>query len=548
MTPRRGLGWGLAALVLALAVPSPAGAAGAAHEPRWWGAGAGDASVPYPYIAEPVDSWVYDVLDREIALGNVSGLAFESRPLPRSLIAARVAEALGAGRHSVGLERLAREFAWEGRMMGLDLGFEDTRPWITLGPPESMAKFNGLVTLGGAFEKNVAPSIDRRSVVGFRGNYWHAPGLSLNGEYLVTGLAHAREFGNTVGGGSDIQFTTPRFTFDWHARFWEVWGGRDGNRWGPGRSGGLLLGGGAPPFGQFGYKVNLGGFVTASAVHGWLSQAEGRYAAFHRVEMNLGRFRLGVGEGVRYHGTSPEPLYLLNLVPYAAVERLLTQGGTEGANRDSLFRSNYIADADLSWRVRPGTAIYGEIAVDDVKTSEPGPTRLAYQAGVLHTVNGSRELTLQAEYTRVYDYTYSVFYGQNFYHAGAPLGYPLGPDVADLEAWADLDWNLDWTFTLHGFHRRVGEGNDGRPWCPASQETDNPYPVDCATFDPGASGRAFRGVVERRTGLEAGARYAPRDNLRLSVSAGAVRVAGARHVAGRDETRPLATVEAAWRW
>lgn len=87
------------------------------EEPRWWGEDAGPASVPFPYIYEPTDSWVYQEVERQVAQGNLTGLYHHSRLLPRALIAARVAAALEQGRRSVGLSRLAREFAWEGRMV-----------------------------------------------------------------------------------------------------------------------------------------------------------------------------------------------------------------------------------------------------------------------------------------------------------------------------------------------------------------------------------------------------------------------------------------------
>ncbi len=520
----------------------------AGGEPRHWGAEARSATVPYPFVAEPVGSWVYDEIDRQIAAGNLDGLTFTSRPLPRALIAARVAEALAAGKRSIGLSRLARELAWEGRRMGLRYDYEDTRPWITLGPQDALVTFNGLVTLGGAFAEGSRPEIGRRSLVGFRGHFWNPPGVSLNGEFVVTEVEDARRFGDPVFGDTDIQLWTPRFAFDWHGKSWEVWGGRESNRWGPGRSGGLLLGGGAQPFGQVGYRAHLGTFITGTAIHGWLSQAEGRFVAFHRVEFNLGRgLRLGVGEGVRYDGGAPEPLYLVNIAPYAAVERLLTAEGAETADRDSLFRSNYMPAVDLHWTFAPGWAVYGELLVDDFKTSGEGPTRLAYQLGGTRVLEGRRRLTLQAEYTRVYNYTYSVFYGRDFYHAGQPLGYPLGPDLADLNAWADLDLDLAWTVTAHGFLTRRGEGNDGRPWCYLWQETDNPFGTDCQTLGD-ASGREMAGVIERRAGFEAGARYAPRDNLFLEGAAGLELLADEDHVEGADATHPTAWFRAAWRW
>jgi hypothetical protein len=551
-------------LVFAPALPgaaaAPADSTGAPDppvEPRWWGHDARDATVAFPSIAEPVESWVYEEVERQAALGNLTGLHVFSRPLPRSLIAARVAAALAEGKRSVGLDRLARELGWEGRMMGLRFGHDETRPWVTLGPLGSQAKFNGLITLGGDFEKDEEPVIGRRSVVGFRGNYWHPPGLSLNGEYLVSELENARRFGDPVFSDTDIQFHTPRYTFDWHGRFWEFWLGRDDNRWGPGRSGGLLVGGGSDPYTQFGYRVHLGTFVTASAVHGWLSQGERRFVAFHRVEIAPGKgWRFGIGEGVRYASTAPEPLYLVNLVPYAAVERLQTQDGEFDASltdslftarRDSLYRSNYMAAVDVSWSWARGWTGYGEILVDDVKPDQSGPTRMAYQLGLLRVIEGPRRLTLRLEGTRVYNYTYRVYYGRDFFHQDRSLGYPPGADLVDAHLWADLDLDLDWTLTGHLSGTWRGEGNGRGPWCYEYQEANNPYDTDCQTFGE-ASGRRLSGVIERRIGLTVGAVFAPRDNLRFEAAAGVARIENADHVQDEDATRPLASVRASWRW
>jgi hypothetical protein len=524
------------------AAPSPE------EEPRWFGADPGEGTVPYPYIAEPIDSWVNETVEREIALGNLRGIPAHIRPHPRALLAQRVAEAYARGRRSVGLERLARELAWEARFMGLDLPFRDTRPWLSFGPAASHVKFNGLIRAGGRFEEGEPPDLGTQSLVGFRGVYWGPGGLSLLGEFFVNEHEGAARFGNVVFQDSDIQYNPNRFVAKAHGRFWEVWFGREHARWGPGRSGGLLLGGTRTPFGQFGYTFHLGDFITATAVHAWLSAAEGRYAAYHRAEFNPGKgLRLGLAEGVRYDRSSPDPLYLVNLITYAAVERLNTLEGSPDADGQSLFRSNVLASADFYWRFAPGTAAYGELMVDDFN-DRVSPTRMAYQLGARQEFSGRRRLLLQAEYTRVYNYTYSVYYGRDFEHAGEPLGYPAGPDVADLNLWADLDLNLEWSVGVRAFHRRSGEGTLGSPWCPETLADLGEDTSHCQTVDNRASGREMAGVVETRTGFSAGPTFSPRDNLRLEIETGIVVFDDFEHVPGAETTRLTARAAAAWRW
>jgi hypothetical protein len=528
-------------------------------EPRWWASDADDATVPFPYINEPVQSWVYDEVQRQITQGNLSGIHHNSRPLSRALIAARVAQALAEGKTSVGLMRLAREMAWEGRMMGLEFSFEDTRSMISLGPPESHVKFNGLVSVGGRFEKGKEPDFADLAVLGFRGSYWHPTGFSISGDFLVTDVPNASAFGDPIFNDTDVQFNAPRYGISWHGRFFEAWFARENLQWGPGRRGGLLAGGGADPYAQLGYRVHLGTFLTASAVHGWLSQAERRFVAYHRVEMKLGkRIRWGLMEGVRYDATAPEPLYVINLVPYSAVERLLSADASDAAraSRDSLFRSNFILSTDLYWNASKRTAFYGEFMVDDIQRdqglfdpkAESGvPVRIGYQLGALYVTESVRRLTLQAEYTRIYNYTYSVFYGRDFFHRDEPLGYVLGPDVSDFNLWVDFDLDMDWMLQGRAFFIRTGEGNNAGPWCPEELETDNPFGTECQSFGS-ASGNKFAGIIERRTGFELGAVYAPRDNLRFEASGGLAFVDNLDHLDGEDQTRPIARLQAAWRW
>lgn len=548
-----------AVVVLLLVHAAAARAAGAgddslaAGQPRWWGASSGNATVPFPYIYEPIGSWVYDEVDREVAQGNLTGIAENSRPLPRSLIAARVAQAFRDGKHSVGLDRLARELAWEGRMMGLHFPYEDSRPMATVGPPSSFAKFNGRLAAGGTFVRDLRPDFEYQSLAALSGDYWHPSGLSMHGEYVVTQIPNASLYGDPVAKNTEIEYWTPRYTVAWHGGVFEVWAGRDNIRFGPGRSGGLLAGGGTRNYAQLGYRVHLGTFVTATAVHGWLSQPEGRYVAYHRVEMNLGKgFRLGLGEGVRYDGTAPNLLYLTNLVTYAAVERLDTADMNNLDNRDKLVRSNVLAAADLYWRWGPGRTVYGELLVDDVKSGGQAPARMGFQVGTSYIREGARRLSLQAEYTRVYNYTYAVYYGRDFFHRGfdrseQSLGYPLGADVGNLNLWADLDLDLNWTLTGRLRRTQIGEGNGAGAWCPQELETDNPFGTVCQSYGP-ISGSDFAGTVERTVQVTGGGAFSPRDNLRFELEAGVVFVHNLDHEEGRTASRPTLRTLASWRW
>jgi len=526
-------------------------------EPRWWAENPGEATVPFPYVYEPVGSWVYDEIQRQVTQGNLTGIHHNTRVLPRALIAARVARALSEGKRSLGLSRLAREFAWEGRMMGLELPYQDTRPMATLGSPESMGKFNGLLSVGGQFEKNEQPDFSNHSALGFRGTYWHPKGFSLSVDFIITQVENAARFGDPIFEDTDIQLNTPRFAATWHSRFFEVWFGRENLQWGPGRRGGLMVGGGSPPYVQLGYRLHLGTFIAATATHGWLSMAEHRFTASHRIELSLGKLRLGLGESVRYDANAPEPYYLINIIPYFAAERLLTADASEDADRNELFRSNFIVSTDLYWTITPGLAAYGEFMVDDIKrdnglfdtSTESGvPVRIGYQIGGTFVREGTHRVSLQAEYSRVYNYTYATWYGRDFYQQGQSMGYPLGADASDLNLWVDYDLNVNWGLRGRAFSVRIGEGNNAGPWCPGSFLEDDPFPeVECQTYGQ-ASGSEFAGVVAKRNGFELGAVFAPRDNLRFEATGGVAFMSNLAHVQGLDESRPIGRLLASWRW
>ena len=510
--------------------------------PRWLGKDAGQGTTPWPYVPEPVDSWVYQEIERQVVLGVLQDLPWTSRLLPRALIAQRVAEAWQAGFHTPGLRRLAREFAWESRFMGLGLPQHETFPMLSLGPETSHVKFNGLLELNGTVETATTPDWNP-SKAGVMATYWSPKSLSVYGEFSVSGVKNATRLGNRVVG--DFTFLAPRFGVTWHSSVMELWLSRENVRWAPGRSGGLLAGGGSITYPQLGFRIHIGSLLTASAHHGWLSQPEERYVAYHRVEANLGRFRAGLAEAVRYDRTAPDPMYMVNLVPYAIVERLnaLDTEGNVHAKRDSLYRSNYMLSMDLHYRVTDQIGIYGELLLDDLKTAEGLPQRLGYQVGASWvTQTEGRQLSLQAEFSRVLNYVYSTYYQRDFQHGGDPLGYPRGPDVRAVDFWGDIQWELDWAAEVRGFWVTKGEGAVGKTWCPEGITGDH-----CVAVGP-ASASDFMGIVETRTGFEAGPSWTPRDNLRVQVLGGLVHVDNLNHTQDAVETHATGRVAARWRW
>jgi hypothetical protein len=263
--------------------------------------------------------------------------------------------------------------------------------------------------------------------------------------------------------------------------------------------------------------------VTATALTGVLSRAEGRYLAAHRLELDPStRLSLGLSEAVRYRSQGIDPLYASGLLPYAIVERIQIRDASTDSVR-GLERANIMVASDAVYRPWPSLSLYGELLIDDFSTETSTlPDRFGYQLGLRsERPYGEQHARFVAEYTRVRNFTYSVDYGQNFIYRGRPLGYALGPDAENvwLESALDLsrDWQLRWTgdFTNHG------EGRLGVPW----SETQGP--VDNA---------GLSGVVEERREVWGDARWLPRDNVDLSAGAGFRRVRNESNVRGVTRT------------
>jgi hypothetical protein len=125
-------------------------------------------------------------------------------------------------------------------------------------------------------------------------------------------------------------------------------------------------------------------------------------------------------------------------VPYSFWEKLPRSspaGAVPGDTTGVAFsKNNVLWSGDLSWTPRAGLRLWGEILVDDISFSRDyKPDMVGYQAGLeTRRPVGARMLGASLEYTRVNNFTYSVWHGHDFAHEGFPLGFVQGPDVASL--------------------------------------------------------------------------------------------------------------------
>jgi hypothetical protein len=307
-------------------------------------------------------------------------------------------------------------------------------------------------------------------------------------------------------------------------------------RWGPGVTGGVGLSDGSQAYDfvefrtRFLRQLQLEWFVAS------LDPGAESYLAGHRIEVRPGAsLDLALSELARFDGVANAPLYLLPVIPYSLIERrLIKSSDLPDDSLEATFKNNVMWTADVTWRARPGTRLYGEVAVDDISfSSEKRPLSIAWQIGAHgRWRQGGGALSVRGEYSRVYRYTYSSYHHHDFAFHGLPTGYPLGPDAE--QTLGQLTWarNADWTFTLEGALARRGEAVLGDYHLPGS-----PVPS-----------MALSGVVEQDARVAASVDWSPAAGLTLGLTLGDARVRAADHAAGHDASGVYGATRCRLRW
>lgn len=308
-------------------------------------------------------------------------------------------------------------------------------------------------------------------------------------------------------------------------------------RWGTGAWGTLGLSDGAPAMDLAEFRVPVGRGVQMTWFVASLDPVSETYLAGHRLEMRPGEsVDFSLSELARFDGGSNAPAYLIPVIPYSLMEKRVIHGSSLPTDTlERLFKNNVMWQADVVWRWRPGVRLTGEIVVDDVSfSSEKRPRAIGWQLGVhARRVRGPNAWTLRGEYARVYQYTYSVFHGHDFAHAGMPTGFFLGPDV-DLFA-GRIEWTRgpEWRFGAEGSLARKGESELGDHFVIGSGRTNN---------------LVLTGVLDQDTRAAVTADWSPSPALGLGATAGFAQVQGLGHVPGRDESGPYGSTRLRVRW
>jgi len=245
--------------------------------------------------------------------------------------------------------------------------------------------------------------------------------------------------------------------------------GEELGRWGPGRSGGLILSGEASPFRWFGYSLTAGNasYVRLVAPLQEEGQRVERRLVGHRLEYRpcpwlvVAVSETAVGSGdlsaIMYWPFPGFPLYGLQKAAYQA-----------DSKQDSLINVQLGAD----FRVSVGRAeLWGEFLIDDAQATleekAKVPDMIAYLVGAgVSGLGPEGKLSVRGEYVRIANFVYSHRNPDSAYILdGKPLGHSLGPDADMFELAAEYALGPGGpTIEAAASVQRHGEGELAKPW------------------------------------------------------------------------------------
>jgi hypothetical protein len=318
----------------------------------------------------------------------------------------------------------------------------------------------------------------------------------------------ARRFADPIVPGNDFIVHTEDTYLAYTAED-GAWSGRFGRsrwHWGPGEEGSLVLSGSGPAITGFSLAAHFVAIhVDVIALNATLDQAAGEQLAAHRLEWQPhDALRLGVTEAARYRSENWQPLYLAGAIPYVLVQRFLVQDAPDSLGE---LRNNIMISFDASWRIADGTRVYGEFLIDDLHArTNNNPNKLAWQLGWegAGAIAGQR-VTWGGEFTRVWRYVYTSFFGREYSAQGMPIGFPTGPDARRVRLRGAWDPSADWQLFARTTLTDRGENRLGQPFRSGDTKPE-----------PGS----FEGVVERTREIEGGLRWWPAGGVDVSVAAG----------------------------
>jgi hypothetical protein len=187
--------------------------------------------------------------------------------------------------------------------------------------------------------------------------------------------------------------------------------------------------------------------------------------------------------------------------------------------------------ADIQLMPLRGLRTYGELLIDDISFSSAyKPLQVGFQIGghLTYPSVPLEALSFRAEYTRVFNYVYSVWYHHDYVYHDRALGYFLGPDSEDIFFRWSVDTSRSTGIWIDLERQRHGEGRLGSAW----DEGRLDRPDD--TYDKKSS-TEFQGIVETTYRFAATGRLWLSDYGTAFLSCGYFRKENTDNVLGRTE-------------
>lgn len=486
----------------------------------------------------PLDHPAYQDLDWLRTAGLVTDLNPSARPWSRVEIATAVlaASARSAPEHAPVLRRVQREFARELAALGADTPYRETSPVFSRGDEASEFRVDAGVsgTAAGDGWGKLQFQPGSRGFVHFE--WFGHPNLYAASEVLAQRVEPDRIAGDTLIKDTNLLVDTEEAYVSLDTRSVDAVFGLTESRWGPGRTGTLMLSDAAPPHALLRFSASMADGLEFHALTAALSQSSGQYLSAHRLTWRpRSGLAIGISESARYDAPSPEWLYVVGLIPYTVVHKIQVRDADGPTPVET--RNNVMMGMDVDWQFRHGWRCFGEFLLDDLATESDGmPNRMAGQIGVDHvrSVAGTPVAVL-LEATKVLRYTYATFYDRNYVVDGDPLGYRSGPDTERLHGELRADPRPEWSAIVALDLIRRGRGFLGEFWSPETPE------------DPWGT-LSLDGPVERTVACDAFLHWLPRDNVRLGAGVGYAWTRNAGGVAGAQDNHPLARVSGYWRF
>lgn len=242
-------------------------------------------------------------------------------------------------------------------------------------------------------------------------------------------------------------------------------------RWGPARTGSLIMSGRTLPMPLAGYclAARNANYVRFA---GLMESEQRRRLIGHRLEYSPTTWlRLGVSETAVASGDVSSALYWpFPGLPLYALQRAVSQRDRQ---QDSLINVNFGADLAITVPARgkrPQIEVYGELMVDD---AQGAISNRDYVPDFIGGLIGARISEFAAdprfgagvEYAAISNYVYSHRNPDcNYVYRGTVIGHRLGPDADMLALWADFRPAPQAVVSLLGAFERHGEGKIGDPW------------------------------------------------------------------------------------